>query len=544
MVPNTHDLIGLLDVASSPIGSLQFDFGLITSGVLLAQESASELPNLGRAAGRLHPLLVHFPIALALVAVACEWWRGFSRRSGMSPLTVPLLIIAAISAIGSTATGWVNANFEYGGDDTPTLALHRWIGTGTSVGLALLAWWGWTLAAEVARGASGAASTATSAAASLGTFRWASLFAGIAVSVTGHLGGNLVHGEGYLTEVLFPAQAKPVEDATETDTVEVAALSADETFFLQEVRPLLEAHCFECHGARKQKGGLRMDSKSWLFNGEESDWSVLPGKAVESLLIHRVELDRADPDAMPPEGDGLKPEEIAKLRKWIDSGAAYPNLQPAAVGAGGLPTAATSAALAASGTVALAGGSTVTISPAVRAKAEAAAKALAARGVLVQPLAAESPLLDVNASRANPPIGDEDAGLLAEIAPVVANLNLAKSAITDAGLSKIGAMPHLERLRLDGTAAGDSGVGALGTLPRLESVNLVGSKITPATAQWLRSQPLLRRAYVWQTGLDAPEAIRAATEGTKLELIGADLPLAKPTTPPMPEESSAEPAKQ
>jgi mono/diheme cytochrome c family protein/uncharacterized membrane protein len=539
MVPHAHDLIGFLQ-----LGHAQLDFGIAGVLPLLAQEGASGVPNLARAAGRLHPLVVHFPIALALVAVGMEWWRSLSRRSGMSPLTVPLLLIAAASAIASSATGWVNASFEYGGDDAPALALHRWIGTGTSVGLALLAWWGFTLSAEIARGAS----TTAASAASLGTFRWASLFAGIAVSVTGHLGGNLVHGEGYLTEVLFPPAAKPVEDAKESTAAEVASLTADETFFLQEVRPLLEAHCFECHGARKQKGGLRMDSKSWLFNGEESDWTVLPGKAAESLLVHRIELDRADPDAMPPEGDGLKPEEIAKLRKWIDAGAAYPNLQPAAVGAGGLPTAATSAALAASGTVALAGGSTVTISPAVRAKAEAAAKTLAARGVLVQPLAAESPLLDVNASRANPPIGDADAALLAEIAPVVANLNLAKSAMTDAGLAKIGAMPHLERLRLDGTAAGDSGVGALGTLPRLESVNLVGSKITPATAKWLRAQPVLRRAYVWQTGLDAPEAIRAATEGTKLELIGADLPLAKPTTPPMPEEPAkdtavADPAK-
>lgn len=503
-------------------------------------------PNLGRAAGRLHPLLVHFPIALGLVAVGVEWWRSLSRRQGLSPLTFPLLAIAAVSAVFSTASGWMNANFEYGGDDSSTLALHRWIGTGTSVLLVALTWWCWLVSVELAKG--GAAALA-----SLGSFRWAALVGGIAVSVTGHLGGDLVHGEGYLTKVLFPGSAKePTDDlkgeptdgsAAEATTVQTVALTADEQFYLSDVRPIFEARCFECHGARKQKGGLRMDSKAWLFNGEEADWTVLPGKAAESLLVHRVELDRADPDAMPPEGDGLSVEEIAKIRKWIDAGAPFPETPMQPIGAPGISSAATNAALAAAGTVAIAGGSTVEISPAVRAKADTAAKALIARGVLVQPLAAESALLDVNASRADPALSDADAALLADLAPVVANLNLSKSSLTDAGLATIGAMPHLERLRLDGTAIGDAGISGLGTLARLESINLVGSKVTAKSAGWFAGQPMLRRVYVWQTELDTPEATKAIvdgrTSGPKLEVIGKDLPLAQPTTPPMP----ADPAK-
>ena len=498
-------------------------------------------PNLGRAAGRLHPLIVHFPIALGLVAVAVEWWRSLSRRQGLSPLTLPLLTMAAISAVFATASGWINASFEYGSDDSSTLALHRWIGTGTSVVLVALTWWCWILTAELAKG--GAAAIA-----SLGSFRWAALVGGIAVSVTGHLGGDLVHGEGYLTKVLFPASSDEPSDSDDSDdstasdqsTVQTVALTADEQFFLSDVRPIFEANCFECHGARKQKGGLRMDTKAWLFNGEEVDWTVLPGKAAESLMVHRVELDRADPDAMPPDGDGLKPEEIAKIRKWIDAGAPFPETPVQPIGAPGISSAATNAALAAAGTVAIAGGSTVEISPAVRAKADAAAKALIARGVLVQPLAAESALLDVNASRADPVIGDADASLLADLAPVVANLNLSKSALTDAGLATIGTMPHLERLRLDGTAVGDAGLAALGTLARLESINLVGAKVTSKSTGWFGGQPMLRRVYVWQTELDTPEATKAIADGRasgpKLEVIGKDLPLAQPTTPPLPEE--------
>jgi uncharacterized membrane protein/mono/diheme cytochrome c family protein len=496
----------------------------------LAPMLAESGPQLGRAAGRLHPLVVHFPLALGLVAIGAEWWRGLSRREGMSPLTLPLLWIAAISAVASTATGWVNASYERGSGDDAALDLHRWIGTATTAGFVVLAWWCQILAAQAT------ASTAKTMAA-LGTFRWAALVGGIAMSVTGHLGGDLVHGKGYLTDLIFPpakAEEAPKEAPKESANIE---LSANDRFFLDKVRPIFEANCFECHGARKQKGGLRMDSKSWLFNGSEEKWSVHPGKAGGSLLVTRVELDRADPDAMPPEGDGLTADEKAIIRKWIDDGAAYPDVS--AIG-GGIPGAAgvSTAQVAAAGALALSGPAPVAVAPGVKAKADVAAKALIARGVLVQPLAAESPLFDVNASRAEPAIGDADAALLADIAPLVANLNLSKSTLTDAGLAKLGGMVNLERLRLDGTGVGDAGVRALGSLPKLESINLIGTKVSPALTDWLTAQSALRRIYVWQTALDATDALKALNTGGR-QAIGADLPLAEPKGPPMPEDAPA-----
>ena len=489
-------------------------------------------PVLGRAAGLLHPLIVHFPIALALVAVAAEWWRSLTRQQGLSPLTRPLLWLAAVSALFATASGWVNAAHEYDGDSSQTLDLHRWIGTGTTVALVSVAWWCQSIAAMLGR-------SSAEAMAQLGSFRWVALIGATAVAITGHLGGELVHGSRYLTKVLFPAAAEEREELPpgEESPVRPAALSPNETFFVEKVYPILEAHCFKCHGARKQKGGLRMDSKSWLFNGDESEWTVIPGNSAESEFHARVVLERSDPDAMPPEGPGLSQEEIDVLRNWIDDGAAYPGMQSGGAGIPGSSSAA--AALTAVGTMAIAGGSTVEIPAQLRARADSAGRALASRGALVQPVAMESVLVDVNASRAEPPIGDADAGMLADLAPVVANLNLSKSAMTDAGLAKVGPMTNLERLRVDQTAIGDAGLAALGTLPRLESINLVGSKVTEASIAWLRGQSALRRVYVWQTGLDNPDAIARLGEGGRIEAIGADLPLAQPKTPPMPEDTAA-----
>ena len=485
-------------------------------------------PDLPRAAGRLHPLLVHFPVALALVAIGAEWWRGVRRIEGMSPLTMPLLWLAAVSAIGATATGWLNAAHEHDGSTDPTLDRHRWIGTATTVALLGLAWWGRSLCASLVH-------PTAEAFARLGAFRWMAAVVAVAVGLTGHLGGELVYGKNYVGKVLFPPAAKPTEPPTDAPAAEPAALTPSELHFVERVRPLLEVHCLECHGSRRQRGGLRMDSKEALFEGEEYEWSVVPGKSAESEVFKRVVLGRDDPDAMPPEGAGLSQDEIDALRKWIDEGAVWPEVAGAAAAA---PEGAASTQHA-SGAGAGAAASADAVPTDVRAKADAAARTLGARGVLVQPLALESAYLDVNASRAAPPLTAADAPLLADLAPLVVNLNLSQTALGDDGLAAIGAMPLLERLRLDGSSIGDKGLAALGTLPKLESVNLVGTAVTDASVAWLRAQPSLRRVYVWRTGLDTPEAIAALREGGSIDPIGGDLPLAQPTTPPMPEDAPA-----
>src|SRR5687767_2308832 len=104
------------------------------------------------------------------------------------------------------------------------------------------------------------------------------------------------------------------------------ARAADEDLvqFEREVRPILAEHCFECHGPDKQKGGLRLDQKSGMLNGGDSEQpAVVAGKAGESQLIKRASS--SDPEeAMPPKGSRLTPEQIARLKRWIDNGAHWP----------------------------------------------------------------------------------------------------------------------------------------------------------------------------------------------------------------------------
>ncbi len=101
------------------------------------------------------------------------------------------------------------------------------------------------------------------------------------------------------------------------------ALVASETDYLRDIKPLLATHCYACHGALKQEGGLRLDTAQSLKRGGDSGAAIQPATPSESLIIQRV----ASHDTqvrMPPEGKPLNDQQIATLSAWIAAGAKAP----------------------------------------------------------------------------------------------------------------------------------------------------------------------------------------------------------------------------
>src|SRR5437868_1746450 len=86
----------------------------------------------------------------------------------------------------------------------------------------------------------------------------------------------------------------------------------DTAFFETKIRTLLAERCLECHGEKKQKGGLRLDSKSGWEKGGESGTALVPGKPEESLLIKAISY--LDKDLQMPPKKQLAPEEVAMLK--------------------------------------------------------------------------------------------------------------------------------------------------------------------------------------------------------------------------------------
>jgi cytochrome c553 len=93
--------------------------------------------------------------------------------------------------------------------------------------------------------------------------------------------------------------------------------------FVKEVRPILEAHCHECHGSETREAGLRLDRRDAALAGGDSGAVIVPGEPQESLLLELVRGD--DPDrVMPPKDETLSAAQIKTLERWIAEGAVWP----------------------------------------------------------------------------------------------------------------------------------------------------------------------------------------------------------------------------
>jgi mono/diheme cytochrome c family protein len=96
--------------------------------------------------------------------------------------------------------------------------------------------------------------------------------------------------------------------------------------FERKIRPLLAAHCFECHGDEKQKGGLRLDSPAAISAGGDTGPILTAGNPAESRLIVAVSYED-DTLKMPPK-KRLPPDQVKLLRDWIAMGAPMPAPEP------------------------------------------------------------------------------------------------------------------------------------------------------------------------------------------------------------------------
>jgi len=133
-------------------------------------------------------VLVHFPIALILVALFSEIWGGLIRQAPYWAATRLLLVIAVISGIAARMTGiWAGQSEEWVGKLGEVIERHELIGTIT-VFLALAAVMIGELAVRTNKGGP----------TGLLIYRGLLLAAAICVSLTGWLGGELVHGIGHL----------------------------------------------------------------------------------------------------------------------------------------------------------------------------------------------------------------------------------------------------------------------------------------------------------------------------------------------------------
>jgi hypothetical protein len=105
----------------------------------------------------------------------------------------------------------------------------------------------------------------------------------------------------------------------------LSATEPQESLFERSVAPILEMRCVGCHSGAEPKGGLSLETREGLISGGDSGPAVVPGDAKQSLLVDYVSGDSPE---MPKNGEPLSKAELAALREWISSGAAWDTGRP------------------------------------------------------------------------------------------------------------------------------------------------------------------------------------------------------------------------
>src|ERR1051325_7770923 len=110
------------------------------------------------------------------------------------------------------------------------------------------------------------------------------------------------------------------------DDVDVSKLpaAAAKFDFHKDIRPILQKNCVGCHGAVKQKGKFRLDTRDWLLKGGENGEVIKGGRSAESPLVHFVARLVEDMEMPPKKERALKPEQVALLRAWVDADTPWP----------------------------------------------------------------------------------------------------------------------------------------------------------------------------------------------------------------------------
>lgn len=446
--------------------------------------------------GRFHPLLVHLPIGILIIACLFQWLLLQPRLAILKPAIPALFFWGMLGAVFSCISGYfLSLSGDY---DTETVSRHQWMGIYTAIASLVL-----YLLYRIRLGEA--------------LMRVIGLVVLALVSITGHLGGTLTHGEGYLTEGWTKGNAEgPIWPAM--PDVKEAVVYSD------LVQPLLQARCYSCHGSTKQKGKLRLDQPEFILKGGEEGKVIEMGRADESALIERLMLPLHDDDHMPPkEKPQLTQSEIQLLHWWIQQGADFnkkvaeleqdEKIQPVlmSIQAG---VRSSNAAVA----------SDLPTEP-VRAADAALLAKLKEGGVMILPIAANSNYLQASffTARANP---DSLLAMLAGLNEQLVWLKLDGAAISDAALKHVGALTKLRKLHLSNTPITDAGMGQLTNLQELRSLNLVATSVSADGLKELSALKKLENIYLYKTSITGSdfENLRAFLPSVRIDTGGYVVP--------------------
>lgn len=432
---------------------------------LLVFSSRLVVPSWLQVIGRMHPLVLHFPIVLVLLYVAWQLFASEQLKSHhwYKEVTEILLLVAALTAAVTALMGLFLS--REAGYDSDAIAWHKWLGASTS--FVLFAFYSFRLKIEGG-----------------GLFSYASaLSIAVLIAIASHLGANITHGENFVLAPVTPDKKR-----------QVAALE-DAVVYADLVQPILESKCMGCHNSSKAKGELVMDTKELLLKGGKNGKLWDSGRADLGLMMHRIHLPEEEKEHMPPAGKPqLSIEEMSVLYGWIKGGSLFDKRVI------DLPENDTLRILASK-----------VLKQSTDEQYDFAAadekqiQKLTNNNRIISQVAIGSPALVVNFY--NKPFYNTKQ--LEELKPLenqVVELNLENMGVKDEDLKVISRFKNLRKLNLNFTSVTGKTLGELKNLQFLKSLSLSGTTVKPGDLTSLIALPKLKTVYLWNTSVVSKDA--------------------------------------
>ncbi len=235
--------------------------------------------------GKMHPLLLHFPIVLGILIVV--YFLGFEKKR--LPTSIEKLALSTNALLTTIVALFGILLAKQDSYDNDLILWHKWGG----VAIALISW----LLIYIV-------DLPTKIKKIIGLLFF------ISIAFFTHKGAQLTHG---VNAVSFP----------QADTVAIvpAILDSNATVYEKAVGPILAQKCVSCHGNEKVKGGLKLNSVENLLKGGKGGNILASVNGKEALLFERIHMPLAADKHMPPDGKlQLTPAEINILSLWIKAG--------------------------------------------------------------------------------------------------------------------------------------------------------------------------------------------------------------------------------
>lgn len=457
--------------------------------------------------GRFHPLLVHLPIGILLLAFFMAMMTRVKDGAIYLPAIRLSLFLGAIAATIAAMSGYLLS--RNGGYEDEVLDYHKWLGIAVAIGSLLL----WFLYRKEPTGSVWLKKVFV--------FRfWLFLSLVLLLGFTGHYGGTLTHGKGYFMEAMPLALKKLFTGGEDKDEIFIVENAQEVRAYAGIIQPILKQRCQSCHGQKKHEGGLALDSKDNLLRGGENGAVLMANDSKKSELYNRLVLPEGHKKRMPPKGrTPISADQIKLIAWWIDHGADFNKKVRE------LPQTGEIAHILKRLETGEKDEPSVLYAdlPLAPALPKEKVNVWQAKGIKVIQIAKDNNFVMVNAIN-YPKFSDKDLHELLAIKDNIVQLKLGNTAVTDLAFPTLSAMPILSRLHLENTAVSDAGLTKLKGMSKLAYLNLSGTKVTSKGLLELNDLPSLKNIYLYKIANQDAALLKQLNPKIKIDTGNYSLP--------------------